>query len=467
MNLKIHIENFKSITSTDIELKEGLNILIGPNGAGKTCLLSSMKFLRDTMMQGAGLAMAKGGGPKRNYHRGKRYIYFDVEFEYGERLYRHKRVKTFCNWQIRIEQKGPEKIATITNEQLLISIKEKEQEDIVLFHAIVDRSNIDRPLLNIYVNQQGAGRNLFRIYDENNRGTKKERLFIDYELRFKKTMTELKKNGDRSFFLVLVMDDYKFMELYHLFNSLTEYNIIPERARQATEQVPYAKMSSNGYGISEVIYALEKRTFHKINRGDDYDWEIDSHYQRFYYNRRHLYREFGSHSRGDLIQALDNINKELSAAVKPIHSVSVQIDPSTGRRFVVFNSTGSQQFYPDEVSDGTIKWLCILTTIYISFSNVYLLEEPENFLHPWMQQKLVQIMREQATKNKTIFLLTSHSTTILNASYCNEVIIVKPTKNGTVANRIDNQNEINEFLNSSDFGLGDLWVSGGIGAIPE
>ena len=105
-------------------------------------------------------------------------------------------------------------------------------------------------------------------------------------------------------------------------------------------------------------------------------------------------------SSANLDHALANIIRDLAAAVRPIESVAVQMDPTSGKRFVVFNAE-KHSFFPEEVSDGTIKWLCILVSIYVPFSRVYLLEEPENFLHPWMQQKLINIMRQQASKNGT------------------------------------------------------------------
>jgi len=166
-----------------------------------------------------------------------------------------------------------------------------------------------------------------------------------------------------------------------------------------------------------------------------------------------------------LKEALANINSELAAAVKPIAEVSAQIDLTNGKRFVVFKA-GKEIFYPEEVSDGTMKWLCILVSIYVPFSQLYLLEEPENFLHPWMQQRLIQLMREQAINNQTIFLLTSHSTTVLNSAQPGEVVIVKSTATGTKATSIQPDGDLTALLKSTDFGLGDLWVSGALGAVP-
>jgi predicted ATPase len=123
-------------------------------------------------------------------------------------------------------------------------------------------------------------------------------------------------------------------------------------------------------------------------------------------------------------------------------------------------------FYPQEVSDGTVKWLCILVSLFVPFSKVYLLEEPENFLHPWMQQRLISIMREQARQNKTIFLLASHSATVLNAALPEEILIVRQGSQGTEVSTVGDADSIRQVLAASQFHLGDLWVSGAIGGVP-
>jgi len=191
-------------------------------------------------------------------------------------------------------------------------------------------------------------------------------------------------------------------------------------------------------------------------------------YRRYYAFPPHAYALPPSRrGRGGerLSEALDNVNRELAAAVKPITAVSVEIDPTNGRRFVIFKSD-NDKFYPEEVSDGTVKWLCILVSLFVPFSRVYLLEEPENFLHPWMQQRLIAIMREQAKKNNTVFFLSSHSSTIVNAAYPEEILIVKHGDKGTEIAEMHDIETVRTALAESDFHLGDLWVSGAIGGVP-
>jgi predicted ATPase len=464
MEYKIRVENFKSIVETEIILKKGLNILIGPNGAGKTNMLGSLKFIRDVLIKGVGLAMAIGGGPKRIYHRDKKNLRFSIEFDFEKRTFKKKSRETKCKWLIEIEQRGQENLPAIVLEQLFVTTN-FEGEVFNLFSIDVNRKQIKKPKATLEVNKE-AGKDLFKNYQKQNASCTKEKLFADIKDTFFKDIltNDFKKSGERSFLTSLSRFDYNLYILIQFFSSINEYNIIPERARQATEQLPYARLSSNGFGISEVIQALEKRNFHKIEFGISDLQFTDPFYPHYYYFPRNYWYP-SKNKQHPLENSLQNINAQLAAAVRPIESVSVEVDQTNGKRYVIFK-TSKETFYPDEVSDGTIKWLCILTSIYVGFSNIYLLEEPENFLHPWMQQKLIELMRQQSETNKNIYVLTTHSTTLLNAAYPEEVIIVHQKENGTEVSRINNYNEIQTFLDSSDFRLGDLWVSGGFGAVP-
>ena len=164
--------------------------------------------------------------------------------------------------------------------------------------------------------------------------------------------------------------------IYSNFMFLNEYNILPDVARAATEQLPFAQMAPNGEGVSEVIDALENNRYDKLEqlRFMDFDGMVES---MPYYSRYSSYRlfrrfRFRAHRWPDRREpysgALDDINRQLSAAVRPITAVSVEIDPTSGRRFVVFKAS-TDKFYPQEVSDGTVKWLCILVSLFVPFSS--------------------------------------------------------------------------------------------------
>ena len=466
MKLEIYINNFKSIKTAELTLRKGLNILIGPNGSGKTCILSALKFIKDIIHLGAAQALARGGGSKRIYKRGEHFIKMTIVIDYGKRILNRGKYPCQFTWQFIISQRGPDKIASIINELIQIEATINGEKK-TIFSYEVDRRNINKIKSNFIINSNEVGRDLFSSWNKEHLAEKKSVLYEKLHSRLNEIKKSSKKYYDRSILKYFAEFDITIDSLIQHFHFLNEYNILPEMARSSSEQLQFAQMGPDGSLISEVIYALEKKHYHKIVEIPSYD--VDDiysrrHYREFYYPRFFRYRIHGRNGY-PIEKALENINKEIAAAVKPISSVAVQIDPTNGKRFVVFKA-GKETFYPEEVSDGTIKWLCILVSIFVPYSQIYLLEEPENFLHPWMQQRLVNIMREQAKKEDIIYILTSHSSTILNSAKPNEVLVVAQAGKSTKIHEVEDRAEIERVLKDSDFRLGDLWVSGVIGGVP-
>jgi hypothetical protein len=319
------------------------------------------------------------------------------------------------------------------------------------------------------------GRDLFSAWSDIYRDENKQTIYNKFMSRLNDLRTASKKDTNLSFFSTIAPLDAEIRKIRRKFQFLNEYNIIPDIARASTEQLQFAYMKPDGGSVSEVIYALENRNYHRIVEVKQFGEEsgFRPRYLNMNWKVHPIYYDWPFYDiserrfkRGHSIEnALGHINKELAAAVKPITAVGALIDPTNGKRFVIFRM-GTDIFYPEEVSDGTIKWLCILVSIYVPYSQVYILEEPENFLHPWMQQRLVNIMREQAQKENMIVLLASHSATILNAANPDEVLIVAQTATGTKILEVKDKDQIERVLQDTDFRLGDLWVSGAIGGVP-
>lgn len=465
--MRVTIRNYKSIRQASIELRPGLNILIGPNGSGKTCLLSGMQFVRDIFRVGAAQALALQGGARRVFRHRRTEMSFSFTHSYGDRTYRKSKIPCQLSWEVTIAQAGTEKLATITRESIEI-ISRLRKGTTRLFSIVVDRTDGGRARLRTRLaSEEEFGRDLFSAWEAfpkrtGNRALAKM-LRGDIIASIRKA---LKDEPDRSCVPMLVELDRVLDEVHTSFQFLREYNILPEIARASTEQLPFAQMAPNGQGVSEVLDALEKRRYDKLERP-----ALDETEAFYFLRRRHFpywwkhRRFYRPHGRWHYRDALESINRELAAAVGPITHVSVGTDEGSGRRFVRFHSK-NDTFSPEEVSDGTVKWLCILVSLFVPFSRVYLLEEPENFLHPWMQQRLISIMRNQAEKNKTIFLLASHSATILNAATPEEILIVKQGRRGTEVSAMGDLESIKRVLTESEFHLGDLWVSGAIGGVP-
>jgi len=473
MSIQLTISNFKSIRKATLALRKGLNILVGPNGSGKTCLLSSLHFIRDILRLGVAQAVARSGGHQRVYRRGSRRIAFEVVHDYGTRLYRNRKTPCILTWSIQIAQTGPQGIAKVEKESIEIHANTQDGPA-KLLSLDAKRTEPNSTRIDVYLSPPSdCGRDLFSDW-RRSRGTSKARLHKAFLGSTTKDIRYFaKSNPDRSLLPFLAQMDDRATYLYSQFTLLDEYNIVPDVARAATEQLPYASMASDGGSVSEVIDALMTGQVHKLVRGN-----LDDPYAFGYFPRRGplLYPHQSSwrryvlesrpyHRRRPTPSTLREINAQLASAVRPIQSVSVSIDPTTGKRFVVFKA-GKHTFRPEEVSDGTIKWLCILVSLYVPFCRVYLLEEPENFLHPWMQQRLVHLMRQQAERAGTVFLLSSHSATMVNVAKPEEILLVRQTARGTQLSQVPNIEQVRAALDSSHFLLGDLWVSGAIGGVP-
>lgn len=469
--------NFKSISRAELPLASGLNVLIGPNGAGKTCLFAGLKFFKDLLATGTARAVARAGGPKSVMRRGADSFSMTMTVPYGKRTYRRRPRPSTAEWSFTVRLSQPDGIPFLAEESVLARTESGQ----ILFRLGKTLSSAgDSPRITATLaTLEEFGRDLFSFLQSPPLKLDKPAIITKFNSIQKELEYIAEANPDRSMLPICTSLDFQLANLHFSLAALNEYNISPSVARRSTEPQPLPTMRADGEGVAEVIHALETKAFHRLESANLEMWEYD--YYSGYRARRHYMphrllfrqRQFGGFNPSlgrrptdhPLAASLESILRELSAGVQPIDGLTTQIDPTTGRRFVVFRA-GGQNFFPDEVSDGTIKWLCILVSIYVPNSHIYLIEEPENFLHPWMQQRLVATMREQATKTGTIFALTTHSNTVLNATQMDEIFVVTPGSQGTTVERIPDPESVAKVLSTSNFGLGDLWVSGAIAGVP-
>jgi len=114
-----------------------------------------------------------------------------------------------------------------------------------------------------------------------------------------------------------------------------------------------------------------------------------------------------------------------------------------------------------QCSDGTVKWVALITKIITSDSG-FSLEEPENFLHPHAQREFVELIRREMAQSSSrqYILLTSHSESLINNTKPDEMIIVWMDNGVTKAKRVDNQETILDEINKTGFGLGYYYLTG-------
>ncbi|HEX8453804.1 MAG TPA: ATP-binding protein [Longimicrobium sp.] len=391
---------------------------------------------------------------------------FDIVVPYGSRTYKRNPTVYFLRWAFSVAQHGSDGVTTIADEtvELFTLLNGKSH---TVFQAGISRLESRSPKVTYYLApQEEIGRDLFSELGRLAPGNKVE-AYAHISDKVQQLLRDLRRSSDVTLLRPLSSLDLTMQQLLRAIENLSEYDIHPNTAREATDQLPTAEMLPNGKNLTEVIHALEKKNFIRIRptRSSEYESGYPPSLRNTGWQTSMTYPYGAYRTQKERESTLDNINSELSAAVQLIDRVTVDVDRSNGKRITMFES-GKDRFYPEEVSDGTMKWLGILVSLFVPFSSIYLLEEPENFLHPWMQQRLIQLMRGKDRPRQRYFVLTTHSATMLNAAQPEEVVLVSPSASGTVVEHVSAMAEVVGILNRSDFGLGDLWVSGALGGVP-
>jgi predicted ATPase len=127
----------------------------------------------------------------------------------------------------------------------------------------------------------------------------------------------------------------------------------------------------------------------------------------------------------------------------------------------VFLKEGNVPIPATRLSDGTLRYLCLLAILCNpALPNLVCIEEPELGLHPDILPSLADLLREASERCQLI--VTTHSDTLIDAlTDTPESVVVCEKENGqTRMKRLDKE-ELSHWLEK--YRLGDLWSSGELG----
>jgi len=108
-----------------------------------------------------------------------------------------------------------------------------------------------------------------------------------------------------------------------------------------------------------------------------------------------------------------------------------------------------------DFSDGSLLLIALLTKILTSKHDIFLIEEPENSLHPTALLGLLDVMASFHKEKQ--FIITTHSETLVSRAKPEEVIVAKIGEDGmSEISNIQNVRELkrklrNDFINFSDY----------------
>jgi hypothetical protein len=223
------------------------------------------------------------------------------------------------------------------------------------------------------------------------------------------------------------------------------FNINPSKVKINEDVSTPLGIKRDGSGLAATLYGIKKGKARPSTRDHFLFSALGSR----------VYNSYDNKLFGKILSYLQLANPSINNIVvdnNPItNNIEVQVSVNAGEYDINLPLSA--------MSDGTLKWLALVTAILTS-DNLFSIEEPENYLHPWMQAEILKIMRSSTEKRENSFvLMTTHSESLLNFASPEELIIVKVEDGSTVAHRLDNIGLVKNELKNTQFGLGHMYFS--------
>jgi predicted ATPase len=143
---------------------------------------------------------------------------------------------------------------------------------------------------------------------------------------------------------------------------------------------------------------------------------------------------YNIHSAIESIKQIDkdwNDYKDALMKVLNISDVIIQQFPeSSGTKPKTFINFKKAKNYSNlnEMSDGSVMLIALLTKLFSDASDIFFLEEPENSIHPRALSELMKIIRAKSLDKQ--FVITTHSPYLLNMIKPEEVFVAALNKQG-------------------------------------
>ena len=152
--------------------------------------------------------------------------------------------------------------------------------------------------------------------------------------------------------------------------------------------------------------------------------------------------------------------EHLQTALPDIEDIITVELPDTRHRFLQLVYRGGLKVPSWTASDGTLRMLALTLPAYLpNFKGIYLIEEPENGIHPMAMETVYQALKSVYGAQ---ILLATHSTVILGCADPKEILCFKKDDNGAtdIVSGLDHP-ALREWQGGLD--LSDLYASGILG----
>ncbi len=420
-----YVDGFRSLKDFELAISPGLNVLVGPNGSGKTNIFRFFEFVSNVTDNKLLEAVGQSGGANAIFDRA------DATQE---------------NQKIEVRLIGRKQVSLRT------SIRKTELRNVnyhYYFTIVFDKKNstikYDSQELKISEsNKNSKGTHIEIKYKENNIHSEEfictEGFFFPgLESRQMENLLEGNSNifSHNSILKFLSQFSTPIREIVADIRPGKPYNINPDIVRNVEDIATAPAIKHDGSGLASTLSYLEKISKER-NKGNEL---------LFYENNYEVYQETYFQK---ILELISIVNLDIIGIKSRNDIVENRVNI-----FAVIRGDGREIEIPlNYLSDGTIKWLAIITAI-LTTSSVFLIEEPENFLHPKMQKEFVSVLQNFIRSEEDNFaLLTTHSETLINCLKPQEIILTKYKDGYTSVGRISNPELITEEINRTGFGLG-------------
>jgi predicted ATPase len=446
MITRVEIDGFKSLSNFELNLNSGLNILVGPNGSGKTNIVLFFEFLSKISRSQIGSAVSSVGGAGAIFKKiGSNEYQNEISFKiFGCNNILSKKPITY-EYCAKIKSSFEIDSIFYSYQNLKLRSGSKfwdnpkdinyslEKWDLSVTH---DKTDSKKKTVTVDRINKRKIRPRFFGGSENKKG------------KLEESIIEIVNSSNPSFKNIIgclfpIVDEMIFAIHSDIIGGET-FNIVPSKVKELEDAATPAGIKKDGSGLSTTLYAMKKSKGKKEGLPN------------FIFS-------FDIPERTYDPETLEKIVSYLKLANNSITNLDIENDPFDNKLVVkIFIQTADYDaVLPlSAMSDGTIKWLALITAILTSKS-IFSIEEPENYLHPWMQAEIANIMRSHLSdkKEKSFVLMTTHSESLLNHSEPNEVILVDLVNGSTKAKRIANIDLVKEEISNSGFGLGHFYFS--------
>jgi predicted ATPase len=439
----IRVNGFRSLVNFEIDLTPGLNVLVGSNGTGKSNFISFLDFVGVLLQQGLNPAIAVAQGAGSVFSK-EMFNDDSAELEF-----------TASGTVTPPASSGP-------------YFNPDQSANGIVDYRYKCRINYIRSLPAVYISYESmettvAGKSRLEIIRSThiNEGKfsseisflPKNHSFVRDAFRWarrdksdKFDLQEFIKENisiDRS---VLNSVSGEYQPIFLAMRDIMGYrsiNIDPAIARKPTPVGSSTKLLPTGEGLAGVLYQLQQGTYQPSS---------------YLFYRRPDTADVQRKKFESIMSWCREVNPDIARVSVELDFQEAQLRPS-----MTFDLDGDLQAFPlGRISDGTVKWLTLASILFMD-EELAVIEEPENFLHPFMQEAFIGLCRHILDGHESKYLLIStHSPTLLDCCSPSELTIFETKSGHTRASRVSNREELAEKIARSRFGLGYYYKIGGL-----